>query len=83
MFDIEESLAAEHETVLAALPVPMPPACIRSLIAASTHDHRYAESHRKSSHALRARRHTGRAARLSRSADVAQDRAAELLAEVR
>lgn len=83
MFDIEESLAAEHQTVLAALPVPMPPACIRSLIAASAHDHRYAETCRKSSVSERAGHHFARAARLSRSAAIAEDRAAELLAEVR
>lgn len=81
--DVTAEMATEHADVLAALPRPLSPVCVRSLLAASAHDHRTAESHRKSSLSQRAGHHFARAARLIRSATIAEDRAAELLAEVR
>lgn len=79
--DISQDLAAEHAEALSRLPHPAP--VVRSLLTASAHDHRYAEDHRKSSQDQRARFHGPRAARLSRTAAIAETRAAELLAEVR
>ena len=81
--DVSADQAAEHADVLAGLPRPLSPVCIRSLRATGAADHRYAESHRKSGQAQRTRRHAARATRLTRSAAIADDRAAELLAEVR
>lgn len=83
MFDIADALADEHDAALAALPRPLSPVCIRSLIAACGRDHRHAQGQRKSALAQRARFHGPRAARLTRSAEASDDRAAELLAEVR
>lgn len=80
--DVTADQLAEHAQALAALPQPLSPVCVRSLLSASAHDHRYAEDHRRSSRSQRARL-TSRAARLSRGAAIAEDRAIELRDEVR
>lgn len=79
--DITPDLAAEYAEALSRLPLPA--SCRRTLIAASAEEHRYAEAHRKSSDVQRARRHQNRAARLRRSASLAEVRSVELLAEAR
>lgn len=80
MFDIHQHAPAVGSPVSTAA---LPAAGIRSLIAASAHDHRYAEIHRKSSNNHRARHHQYRAGRISRAAAIAEARAAELRAEAR
>lgn len=79
--DISKDLATEYAEALSRLPLPQP--VVRSLIAASANEHRYAEAHRKSSALQHARRHQHRAARLRRTASLAEVRSVELLAEVR
>ena len=80
MFDVPTHAPAIDPLVSTG---PLPAAGIRSLIAASAHDHRYAEIHRKASNNHLARHHQHRAGRISRAAAIAEARATELLAEAR
>lgn len=85
MFDVTADLAEQHQHQhqLAALPVPMSPTCVRSLLNAAARDHVYAETHRKAGQSQRTRAHQPRADRLTRTALQAEARAADLVAEVR
>lgn len=83
MFDLPHDLADDHAAALAAIPVPMTPACVRSLRTAHAREHIYAEAHRKSGQVQRSRQHNPRADRLTRIALRADARVADLAAEVR
>lgn len=82
MLDTTDTLEAEHAAALAALPVPMSPTCVRSLLNTCAREHVYAEAHRKSGQ-QHGRRRKPRAGRLIRLALRARARAGDLLAEVR
>lgn len=83
MYQLPADLAAQHATVLAALPLPLPPAGVRTLRNASARDHRTAEIQRKAGRAQNSRHCLSRSDRLSRSAALVQARAADLAALVR
>ena len=83
MFDVPADTAAEHAQVLASLPLPLPPAGVRTLRTASARDHRTAECQRKASQVQRSRAHHPRSDRLSRTAALADARSADLAAEAR
>ncbi|GAB3335162.1 hypothetical protein [Marilutibacter aestuarii] len=85
MFDTTDTrdLEAQHQAVLAALPIPMVPTCVRAVLRTTARDHIYAEAHRKSGQAQHRLRHNRRGNRLHRTALRTEALAAELLAEVR
>ncbi len=83
MYQLPADLAAQHAAVLAALPLPLPPAGVRTLRNASARDHAAAEVQRKASHVQRSRAHNPRSDRLSRSAALVEARATDLAAMVR
>lgn len=83
MYQLPADLAAQHAAVLAALPLPLPPAGVRTLRTASARDHAAAEIQRKASRVQYSRHCFSRSGRLSRSAALAEARAADLAAQVR
>lgn len=76
-------LERQHAAVLAALPIPMAPACVRSLRKAGAREHIYAESHRKSGAAQGTTPRNVRRSRLTRAGLRAEARACDLAREAR
>jgi hypothetical protein len=79
--------AVDYRDHPATLPVPMSPACTRSLLNHAAREHVRAEAARKAAratrHTTRQRGNTPRCDRLTRVALRADARAADLVAEVR
>lgn len=83
MYRLTADIAAQHQHTLDSLPVPVAPACVRSLLNTAAREHVYAEAHRKAGQSQRTRAHQPRSDRLARTALQAEARAADLIAEVR
>ena len=87
MHHVTADLDAQYRGHLAGLPVPLSPACTRSLLNQAAREHVRAEQARKAARAARytsrLRGHTPRCDRLTRVALRADALAADLVAEVR
>lgn len=82
--DIRDSeLDRQHAAVLATLPIPLAPACVRGVLHASAREHMYAEAHRKSGAAKGHTPRSRRRCRLTRMGLRAEAAASDLRKEVR